>query len=246
MSTVSGVHGSSASANNCFGAQDCGIHFEFAKAYKGTYPYGAASGRLVRGVYVKIVARPDSDCWACNSLELVQTLRSTTVAADGGLSTADPGTAIRRERSGWGDSAAPSRGWRVDRVESATNPFYSQGSNGQSGDSRTPAILWDAPGDWDADRSMGKDFQTCLICVNGSSRYALGCVSWGYAIDAAGSIRFTPTPAASCGGSTQLRDAARRWDAIDGNQDVNLNNSSPPRPAGETPRPARPGDSRVA
>ena len=93
---------------------------------------------------------------------------------------------------------------------------------------------------------MGKDFQTCLICVNGSSRYPLGCVSWGYAIDAAGTVRFTPTPAASCGGSTQLRDAASRWDAIDGNQDVNLDNSSPPRPAGETPRPPRPGDSRVA
>lgn len=246
MSTVNGVDGSSASANNCFGAEGCGIHFDFAKAYKGTYPYAAAGGRVVRGVYVKISARPDNDCWACNTLELVQTLRNTTVAADGSLSTADPGTAIRRQRSGWGDSAAPSRGWRVDSLESSTNPFYSQLWAGQAGNSRRPALLWDSPGDWDSARSVGKDFQTCLICVNGSSRYPLGCVSWGYAIDAAGTVRFTPTPAASCGGSTQLRDAASRWDAIEGNQDVNLDNSSPPRPAGETPRPPRPGDSRVA
>lgn len=246
MGTVSGVHGSSATASDCFGTEGCGIHFDFAKAYKGTYPYGAAGGRVVRGVYVKIVARPDTDCWACNTLELVQTLRNTTVAADGGLSTADPGTAIRRQRSGWDDAAAPSRGWRVDSLESSTNPFYSQLWAGEPGHARKPALLWDSPGDWDSARSVGKDFQTCLICVNGGSRYPLGCVSWGYTIDAAGSVRFTPTPAASCGGSTQLRDAARRWDAIDGNQDADLNHSAPPRPAGETPRRLGPGDSRMA
>lgn len=246
MTTVGGVHGTTANASNCFGAADCKLHFEFAKAYKGTYPYAAANGRVVRGIYAKIVARPDESCWACSRLELVQTLRNTTVGARGSLTTADPGTDVRRQRSGWGNASAPSRGWRVDRIESATNPFFTQGSNGQSGDYRNPAILWDAPGDWDTDRSMGKDFQTCLICTSGSSRYALGCVTWGYTINAAGAVTFSPTPAASCGSTTELRDAAKRWDAIPGNQGIRLNSSSPPRPAGETPRPLRPGDPRSA
>ncbi|WP_205833096.1 eCIS core domain-containing protein [Azohydromonas caseinilytica] len=246
LSAVNGVHGSSFEARNCFGVEGCNIHFDFEKAYVGTYPYGAASGRTVRGAYVKIVMHPDASCWSCNRLEVVQVLRNVTRTAGGATVTADPENATRRERSGWGDASAPSRGWRVDRLTTATDPFYSHSWTSQSGDFRTPAILRDAPGDWDTDRNAGKDFQSCLLCVNGGSRVALGCVTWGYYIDGAGAVSFHPQPVASCGGTTQLRDATQRWDRIPGNQPVNLGSVSPARPAGETPRPIPPGGTAVA
>ncbi|MGZ5249783.1 MAG: eCIS core domain-containing protein [Caldimonas sp.] len=244
LTTVAGVHGSTFDASNCFGVDGCNVHFTFEKAYKGTYPYGAAGGATVRGLYVKIVARPDDNCWSCNHLEMIQVLRNTTMTA-GAMVTAEPNSDMRKQRSGWSDAKAPSRGWRVDATDSERNPFYSQSWVGQSGDFRTPAILWDTPGGWDADRNAGKDFQSCLICVNGSSRISLGCVTWGYYIDTAGAITFQPQPTASCSATTQLRDASKRWDTLPGHQHIDLGSDTPGRPAGETPQPIPPGGSAI-
>ncbi len=244
MTAVTGVHGSTFDAVNCFGVEDCKVHFTFEKAYKGLYPYRAAGGTNVRGLYVKIVARPDDNCWSCNHLEIVQVLRYETMKS-GAMVTAEPTSDMRRARAGWSDARAPSRGWEVDAADTERNPFYSQSWVGQSGDFRTPAILWDTPGSFETDRNIGKDFQTCLLCVNGSSRIALGCVTWGYYIDSAGAIAFQPQPAATCGATTQLRDASNRWDTLPDHQHIDLGSDRPGRPAGETPRPVPPGGSAI-
>ncbi|MEP7300235.1 MAG: DUF4157 domain-containing protein [Caldimonas sp.] len=244
LTTVPGVHGTQFDAANCFGVDGCNVHFTFEKAYKGIYPYAAAGGTNVRGLYVKIVARPDDNCWSCNHLEMIQVLRNTTMTA-GAMVTAEPDSDMRRRRAGWADPAAPSRGWMVDTTDTGRNPFYSQTWVGQSGDFRTPAILWDTPGHWESDRNAGRDFQSCLICVNGSSRISLGCVTWGYYTDAAGAIAFQPQPAASCSATTQLRDASTRWDSLPDHQDIDLGSDRPGRPAGETPQPIPPGGSGI-
>lgn len=244
LTAVAGVDGTAFDATNCFGVDGCNVHFTFEKAYKGVYPYVGGGGTNIRGLYVKIVARPDADCWSCNHLEMVQVLRNTTMTS-GAMVNAEPDTDMRKRRSGWNDAKAPSRGWRVDATNDERNPFYSQSWVGESGDFRTPAILWDTPGGFETDRNAGKDFQSCLICVNGSSRISLGCVTWGYYIDSAGAITFQPQPTASCSATTQLRDASRRWDSLSGHQHVDLGSDSPGRPAGETPQPIPPGGSGI-
>lgn len=238
MTTVSGVHGTTFSTGDCFGQDDCQIDMRFEKAYQGDYNYGAAGGRSVRGVYVKIAASYPGSCWHCQPLELIQVVRNITKASGGNMVTADPGTATRRERSGWNNATAPSRGWRVDRLESATDPLFTHGANGNPGNDSTPAILWDAPGDWSTDRNAGKEFQTIALCGSGSQMIPLASVTWGYFIDSSGTISFRPaTPTASCSGTTQLTDSAARWNAISGNTRVNLASGSPPRGLGDYPMP---------
>lgn len=245
LTEVAGVHGTTFDATFCFSALNCDVHFKFEKAYKGTYPYGAAGGRTVRGVYVKIKMSAEPECGRCSTLEVVQILRNTRRSARGVTQAADPGTDIRRARSGWGDGNAPSRGWRVDVLQDATDPFYSHQWVGQAGTATTPAILWDTPGDWSTDRNAGKDFQSCLICVEGGRRTTLGCVNWGYYINGSGAISFTPaTPVATCGSNVELRDAATRWEGIQGNAPLNLEQHTAPRPLGDFPVPT--GDTRVA
>ncbi len=219
----SNIMGNTYTAEDCMGTEDCNINFKFEKACKGVYPYRAAN-RDVKGIYVKIVARYDSSkCGNCSTLRLIQTVRNITENADGDIITADPGSAVRRERSGWGDQNAPSRGWRVDRLTSATNPFYTSGSNGTAGNSSSPAILWDAPGNWANATKSGKEFQTCAVCDEGGVRKVLACVNWGYYINDSGTVNFRPAiPVPSCGATRQLRDAAARWDAISGNQDTDI------------------------
>ncbi len=157
----------------------------------------------MKGVYVKIEVGINDKryCGRCTPLRLLQTIRNTKRNTGSDLVTADPGDATRRERSGWSDASAPSRGWRVDRLTSATNPFYTAGSNAVAGSETTPAILYDAPGDWSTDTNSGKDFFTCAVCEDASSRKRVaGCVNWGYYINNSGDISFLPaTPVASCG-----------------------------------------------
>jgi hypothetical protein len=204
---------------NC-GLGDYGITFKFVKAYKGTYPYQAA-GRDVRGVYVKIEASIDDHryCGRCTPMRLLQALRNITRGSSGNMETADPVDATRRTRSGWNDASAPSRGWRVDTLTSATNPYYSSTWVGEEGSETAPARLWDTPGDWTTDSNAGKEFQTCAVCEDASHRkWVSGCVTWGYYTDSSGNINFRPTtPTAACGHSQVVRDASERWDTIPGN-----------------------------
>lgn len=224
------IMGHTFTARNCRGLYGCNINFAFGKAYKGVYAY-AAAGRDVRGVYVKISSTFNSPvCGRCNTVRLIQTLRNITKGSGGNIETADPGNATRRARSGWGDTNAPSRGWRIDRLTSATNPYYTSGASGDTGTSTTPANLWDAPGDWSTDSNAGKEFQTCAVCDHGGTRKVMACVNWGYYTDSARRINFRPaTPSASCGPSRELEDAASRWDAISGNQPTNIDFSSEQR-----------------
>jgi hypothetical protein len=200
----------------------------------------------VRGAYVKIVMRAEPGCGDCSTLEAVQILRNTRRDRRGELVTADPGTAVRRRRSGWGDRNAPSRGWRVDALESERDPFYTHSWVGTAGTGGSPAIIWDTPGDWDTDRNAGKDFQTCLICVAADgARSTLGCVNWGYYTDASRNIGFLPaTPVPQCGSSPELRDAARRWEGMRGNQPLYLQGHVPPGAPGDFPLPR--GETRFA
>jgi hypothetical protein len=197
---------------------DYKVEFTFAKAYKGTYPYRAA-GRDVKGVYVKIVVKYTdyAQCGRCEKLQLLQVLRNTTVGARGAETSADPGNQTRRDRSGWGDANAPSRGWRVDTDTASTQPFYSSSWVGQEGDENTAAILWDTPGDWSTDVSAGKEFQSNAVCQDLSgAKHVRASVHWGYVIDGSGTISFRPVSAVR-GAPTETRDATQRWDRMPGN-----------------------------
>ncbi|PWV61189.1 DUF4157 domain-containing protein [Plasticicumulans acidivorans] len=240
LHSVAGVHGSRVEARDCHGRSGCPITFAFNKAYVGDYAY-AAAGRDVRGAYVQIDARHDASCWHCQTLEIMQVVRNITRGSSG-FENADPGNAVRRERSGWSDASAPSRGWRIDRLTSATDPYYSHGSSANPGSDSRPARFWDAPGDWTSDRNSGKELQTCLLCAAaGTPAIPLACVTWGYYIDSAGAVTMRPaTPSAACGTSTELRDAAARWDAIQGNQSTNLGSGRPPGALGDFNAPSGP------
>jgi len=225
MAEDNSIAGNTYTAQNCGAVAGCNIRFEFGKAYKGVYPYAAASGRDVRGVYVKISTTYNrTECGPCKKLHLIQTIRYIKQGTTGAMETDRPTTATRRERAGWDDANAPSRGWMVDRVDSATDPFYTSGPMANAGSSRTPAELWDAPGHWTSVTNHGKEFQTCAVCEkDDGSRSTFACVDWGYYTDNAGNISFRPAaPSASCGATQELQDSAARWDAISGNTATNI------------------------
>ncbi len=239
--SADGIMGQTYMADNCRGLFGCNVGFNFEKAYKGTYPYSAA-GRDVKGVYVKIASVYDhSICGSCDSIRLIQTVRNIKRGTGGGIETADPNNPTRQARSGWSDPAAPSRGWRVDRLVSATVPYYGVASfSVQNGSSSQPAILWDAPGDWSTDTNAGKEFQTFFVCEtnSGANRVTIGGVNWGYHINSAGDISFLPaTPIATCGASQELQDSSQRWDGIAGNQATGIDFSGERGVAHEADRP---------
>lgn len=206
-------------------ANDYKLEFKVSKAYKGVYPY-ASAGRDVKGVYIKIEAHYTNlgDAGRCRSLQLLQVVRNVRPGAEGGVELADPGTAVRRERSGWGDEDAPSRGWRVDRVSSATDPIYTNGWSGDNGNENTPAILWDAPGSWADTTGAGKDFHTSAVRTKADgSKDVLASINWGFMIDGSGNVAFSPSPPTAQQGNPQAtEDAATRWDSIDGNTDTGI------------------------
>ncbi len=221
-------------ADNCFGREGCNIDFHFDKAYVGDYNYVGGGGKTVRGVYVKISVRYNAAaCGPCEQVQLLQVLRNIT-KTDGKMVSADPGSATRRERSGWGDPKSKSRGWRVDALESETKPYYSSSWVGKTGSATTPAVLWDTPGDWSTDTNAGKELETCAICTpKAGPSTALACVRWGYYIDSTGNVAFRPSvPVAYCGVTQPLNDATLRWGAIAGNTPANIDfRKQPPPPA---------------
>ncbi|GAA4278594.1 eCIS core domain-containing protein [Aquimarina mytili] len=224
--TADTIMGTTVTADNCRGLFGCNVGFNFAKAYKGTYPY-AAAGRDVRGIYVKIQSVYDHNiCGSCDQIRFIQVLRYFKKGTTGEIITDEPTTPTRKERAGWDDPDAPSRGWAIDRVGSAKRPFYGESDSGTTGSSTQigspsqPAILRDAPGHWTSIRNHGKEFQTFLVCeTSGGNRKTIAGVTWGYYIDNSGTINFRPaTPIATCGATQELQDSATRWDAIAGNQ----------------------------
>jgi len=205
---------------NC-GFRSYNFSFRFSKAYKGVYPYRAA-GKDVRGVYVKIEASITDRqyCGRCTPMRLIQALRWIQQGASGNVETAEPTSQKRRERAGWGSGTAPSRGWAVDTLDTATTAYTTDLSHtANPGDETTPSILWDVPGHWTTVMNNGKEFYTCAVCSDGSHRnWVAACVQWGYYTDSSGNITFRPsTPSASCGYVQQVRDASERWDTIAGN-----------------------------
>jgi hypothetical protein len=225
MVAIAGVNGQTFTATGCAGKKDGKVAFTFDRAFVGDYEY-AAAGKSVRGVHVCISAAL-SGCGEHTEVKLIQILRNFT-KKDGKAVTADPTDPVRRTRSGWGDAAAPSRGWRVDGLTDKTTPFYTENSTtsdvyGQHGSSTKAAKLRDTPGDWSTSRNVGKEFRTCAVSYAGGKGTVLACVEWGYYIDDAGHATMYPaTPVTFTGSVTELNDAATRWDGIAGNTNANL------------------------
>ncbi len=224
------IMGTTVTANNCRGLYGCNVGFKFSKAYKGVYHYTAAA-RDVKGVYVKIEGIYDHDiCGTSDTIRFIQVVRNITEGTDGSMELANPGTNTRRERSGWGDASAPSRGWRIDRVSSAKRPFFGESDAGGTGNSTdlgspgTNPILRDVPGFWDTDINCGREFHTFLVSENASGdRKIIAGVTWGHYTDGSGTISFRPaTPIANCGSTQVLQDAATRWDGIALNQPTDI------------------------
>jgi hypothetical protein len=197
------------------------VHFTFERAFVGDYDYPPA-GRAVRGAHVSLAVKVVG-CGEHEDVRLVQVLRNIALH-DGEIVTAEPNSARRQQRSGWGDPCAPSRGWRVDELDHGHSPFYVTSSfYGHHGSSRRPAKLRDSPGDWITDRNMGKEFRTCAVSYTRGRVMMLACIDWGYTIDEHGQVSFFPyVPTAMAGAPEPFVDAITRWDAMAGNTPVGL------------------------
>lgn len=212
MVPVAGVNGQSFVATKVAGKDDGKVTFKFVKAYVGDYDYAAAGGKTVRGAHVVISATLEN-CGAHTDVKLVQVFRNI-VKNSGKMDTAEPDTAKRKERAGWSDAGAKSRGWGVDEFDTGKSPFYvSSDLYGQHGSDSKPARLRDSPGFWNDKRNLGREFRTCAVSYAGGKGTALACIDWGYYIDGAGNVSFYPAkPTAYTGAVSELLDAAKRWD----------------------------------
>lgn len=226
--TPDGIMGASYPINCFLGSYE--LNFRFSKAYKGVRPIGP--GMEQKGVYVKLeVSRHDREGPGhCTPLRLLQTVRDTQRNSSGILETAEPADETRRERSGWDDPDAPSRGWRVD-TSMGTNPFYTSLTEASvEGTDTTPAILYEAPGHPGNAANGGKDFYTCAVCQTpNGSRWISGCVNWGYYIDSNRNISFLPaTPVTNCAHTRTVREASQRWNSMDGNTSTEIGYGADP------------------
>jgi hypothetical protein len=224
MVPVEGVNGQTFTATGCAGKQDGKVAFTFDRAFVGEYEYGSAG--TVRGAHV-VISVALSGCGEHKEVKLVQVLRNIT-KQDGKMVAADPKNDVRRKRSGWDDDKAKSRGWRVDHLVDQNTPFYTDDRSGTDlfgnhGSSAKPAKLRDTPGDWVAERNVGKEFRTCAVSYADGKGTVLACVEWGYYSDDAGKATFYPAkPVPHAGSLTEVNDAAERWDGIEGNIKANL------------------------
>ena len=199
------------------GSGSYGFSFKFTKAYKGDYPYVSA-GKDVRGVYVKIEASLDDKkkVNTCAPMRLLQTLSFIQKGSSGTMEVAKPDSQKRKDRMGWDNASAPSRGWMVDTLDDLTNPYFTNNSppDAQEGSATKPAILWDAPGQWSTTVNAGMELYTCAVCENAAhAKSVMACVQWGYYIDSSGNVDFRPaSPSAACGSNQIVKDSSERWD----------------------------------
>jgi hypothetical protein len=221
MVPVEGVNGKTFTAVGCGGKKDGKVSFTFDRAFIGDYAYPAA-GRDVRGAHVSISAKLDG-CGDHSEVKLVQVLRQIT-KKDGKMVDREPDSPKRKERAGWSDPKAPSRGWQVDEVETGKSPFYvSDPLYGNDGSSTKAAKLRDTPGEWTTDKNVGAEFRTCAVSYAGGKGTVLACVDWGYYLDDTGKVSFYPAvPTAYPGAVPQVLDATKRWDAIPGMTKANV------------------------
>ncbi|HEX7836473.1 MAG TPA: hypothetical protein VF469_03370 [Kofleriaceae bacterium] len=221
MLPVDGINGQSFTATGCAGKKDGKVTFTFDRAFIGDYDYPAA-GKAVRGVHVSISAAL-SGCGEHKEVKMVQVYRYFT-KKDGKTATAEPTTAKRKERAGWNDDKAKSKGWQVDGLDTDTTPFYvSSDIYGNDGTDKAAARLRDSPGSWATDKNIGKEFRTCAVSYAGGKGTVLACIDWGYYIDDKGAASFYPAkPTAYAGSVQELTDAAERWDGLAGNTKANL------------------------
>jgi hypothetical protein len=131
----------------------------------------------VRGAHVSISVKLDG-CGDHSEIKLVQVLRQIT-KKDGKMIDREPDSPKRKERAGWSDPKAPSRGWQVDEVETGKSPFYvSDPLYGNDGSSTKAAKLRDTPGEWTTDKNVGAEFRTCAVSYAGGKGTVLACVDW--------------------------------------------------------------------
>jgi hypothetical protein len=222
MVAVAGVNGQSFVATGVAGKADGKITFKFVKAYVGDYDYAAAGGKTVRGAHVVISATLEN-CGAHSDVKFVQVFRNI-VKNGGKMDTAEPDTAKRKERAGWSDAGAKSRGWGVDELDTGTSPFYvTSDLYGQHGSDAKAARLRDSPGFWSDKRNLGREFRTCAVSYAGGKGTVLACIDWGYYIDGAGNVSFYPVkPTAYSGAVSEVLDASKRWDGDAANTKANI------------------------
>ncbi|MGA1826396.1 MAG: RHS repeat domain-containing protein, partial [bacterium] len=229
MKITDNIHGKTFSADNCMGKTGCKVNFKFEKAYAGIHTSSVYKVNL-QGVYVKIaITIDDTTKCCCNEMNILQVTRVFEKNWRRGIVTDGPRHPTRRDRAGWGDSSAPSEGWYVDRLLSATNPYFDSGFSGNPGafplppEPMTPAELFDAPGIYGGEKNYGNEYYTCAICNHNRKKKVLACLNWGYYIDKIPSVSFwPPTPSASCDTPKQFKDAVMRWNGISGNIDAGI------------------------
>jgi hypothetical protein len=236
MTPDAGINRQTFTATDLNGISGCNVTFRARRGFTGTYNLHGNAARRVRGVYVSVSARHTPECGTCARTELVQVVRGTREVA-GTLETTQPTSAVRETRAGWGDPAAPSRGWRVDAQETETRPFISQNvQDDRSGSDARSATLHDAPGFWTASTDRGLDFHTCYACfpTRRAAGIPMACLHWGFYVDAAGAVNFRPNPFIAIKGPTQAaNDATLRWGRIPGNRPARIDWRL--RPRGPTP-----------
>ncbi len=216
LRAVDGVHGAIFPASNCMGVNGCNVDFEFRKAYEGTRTDGG-KGKM-SGVVVEIAAKM-SDCkkCCCDSLRMVQVVRNVDNFGESTI----PFTRRRILLAGWDRLTSPSRGWFVD--SGSDSPYYS-GANvgGCAGGHNFPAVMFDAPGHptRSGRTNVGAEFVSCAICAQGGKKKVLGCVQWGYMLNATGNGVFTPKPTASCNAPQSFKDSLTRFGSFEGHDGI--------------------------
>ena len=112
-------------------------------------------------------------------------------------------------------------GYSLDRYDDITSPYYgtdnagNEMSNTNSGrPGGDQASLWDRPRGFPGDTY---EFETCAICTAGADAgKCYGCMTWGFRINADGSI--TPSPeSGSNTPSNNFKSAADNWNSQAGN-----------------------------
>ncbi len=225
------VEGKTFEVDKAFAVKDCKAKFEFVIAKKGTFPNNREPWDM-KGSYVKIKTTFDkAKCEkTCQEVKTLQVVRNFEKDAKGNKVSTRPETKQLRERAGWDDPNAASRGWNVDTADNA--PFYGPNAvpgSAESGSTDTPSVERDAPAlskEWrQKDRTNeGKEVINCAVCVNkGQKAKIIACLTWGFYIDKDAKIAFDPKPPVGSGTPPQeVKDALNRFEQLTGNTSADI------------------------